>query len=103
MKNLISTFIKYRFYANILLAVMVLFGGFSLMSMKKSFFPERTTRFINISVAYPGASPEEMEQSITTRIEGPIKFLNLYCWLSIKNPGKFSKHYPNSLIISTHN
>lgn len=75
MKKLISTFIKYPFYANILIAILVLFGGFSLMSMKKSFFPERTTRFITISVAYPGASPEEMEQSITTRIEESIRGL----------------------------
>ena len=73
MKKLISTFIKYPFYANILIAILVLFGGFSLMSMKKSFFPERTTRFITISVAYPGASPEEMEHSITTRIEESIR------------------------------
>jgi multidrug efflux pump subunit AcrB len=75
MKKLISTFIKYPFYANILIAVLVIFGGFSLMSMKKSFFPERSTRFITISVAYTGASPEEMEQSITTRIEESIRGL----------------------------
>ncbi len=75
MKKVISTFIKYPFYANILIAIIVLFGGYSLMSLKKSFFPERTTRFINITVAYPGASPKEMEQSITTRIEESIRGL----------------------------
>ncbi len=75
MKKIISTFIKYPFYANILIAILVLFGGYSLMSMKKSFFPERSSRFINITVVYPGASPKEMEQSITTRIEESIRGL----------------------------
>ncbi len=75
MKKIISTFIKFPFYANILIAILVLFGGYSLMSLKKSFFPERTSRFINVTVAYPGASPKEMEQSITTRIEESIRGL----------------------------
>jgi len=75
MKNLIKSFIKYPFYANILIAILVLFGGYSLISLKKSFFPERSSRFINISVAYPGASPKEMEESITSRIEESIRGL----------------------------
>ena len=75
MKKIISTFIKFPFYANILIAILVLFGGYSLMSLKKSFFPERTSRFINVTVAYPGASPKEMEQSITIRIEESIRGL----------------------------
>lgn len=75
MKKILSTFIKYPFYANILIATFVLFGGYSLMSMKKSFFPERSSRFINITVSYPGASPKEMEESITTRLEEAIRGL----------------------------
>lgn len=75
MKKIVQAFIKYPFYANILIAVLVLFGGYSLMSLKKSFFPERSSRFISVSVAYPGASPKEMEQSITTRIEESIRGL----------------------------
>ncbi len=75
MKKVLEEFIKYPFYANIVIAILVIFGGFSLLSMKKSFFPERSSRFINISVAYPGASPKEMEEAITTRIEEAIRGL----------------------------
>jgi multidrug efflux pump subunit AcrB len=46
-----------------------------LLSLKKSFFPERASRFINITVTYPGASPKEMEEAITTRIEEAIRGL----------------------------
>jgi len=75
MKKILSIFIKYPFYSNILIAILVIFGGYSLMSLKKSFFPERSSRFINITVTYPGASPKEMEESITTRIEEAIRGL----------------------------
>ena len=37
--------------------------------MPKSFFPELSPNKIYINVSYPGASPEEIEEGITTRIE----------------------------------
>lgn len=73
MKKLIETFVKYPFYANMLIITVLLVGGISLFDMKRSFFPERTSRFIFVNVAYPGASPKEMEEGITTRIENAIK------------------------------
>jgi multidrug efflux pump subunit AcrB len=73
MKKVLTDFIKYPFYANIVIAILVIFGGYSLLSLKKSFFPERASRFINITVAYPGASPKEMEEAVTTRIEESIR------------------------------
>ena len=73
MKKLVTIFVKYPFYANLLIAVIVLAGGFSLLSMKKSFFPERNSTFLRITVSYPGASPKEMEEGITTRIEEAIR------------------------------
>ena len=73
MKKLLTTFVKYPFYANIVIAIIVLAGGMSLMNMKRSFFPETQSRIIQISMAYPGASPKEMEEGITTRIEESLR------------------------------
>ncbi len=73
MKSLITTFVKYPFYANIIIAILIFAGGFSILKTKKSFFPERTSKFINVSVSYPGASPKEMEEGITTRIEEALR------------------------------
>ncbi|MBK7104887.1 MAG: efflux RND transporter permease subunit [Ignavibacteriae bacterium] len=73
MKKLLTTFVKYPFYANIIIAAIVIAGTLSLLSMKKSFFPERSSRFINITVAYPGASPKEMEEGVTSRVEQAIR------------------------------
>ncbi len=73
MKKLITIFVKYPFYANIIIAIVVLAGGLSLMNMKRSFFPEVQSRILQISMAYPGASPKEMEEGITTRIEEALR------------------------------
>ncbi len=73
MKKLITIFVKYPFYANIIIAIVILAGGLSLMNMKRSFFPETKSRILQISMSYPGASPKEMEEGITTRIEEALR------------------------------
>jgi len=73
MKRAISLFIKYPFYANIILVIILGVGLFSFSSMNRSFFPDITEKFINISVFYPGASPKEMEEGITVRIEEALR------------------------------
>src|SRR6056297_3440729 len=73
MRRLIQQFVQFPFYANIIIAVLLLAGSFGYLTMKKSFFPERTSREITISVFYPGASPEQMEEEVTTRIEQAIR------------------------------
>ncbi|RLD52328.1 MAG: AcrB/AcrD/AcrF family protein [Bacteroidetes bacterium] len=73
MKKIISTFVKFPFYANIIIIAIVFGGIFSFMNMKKAFFPETTSRFINISVFYPGASPKEMDEGVTSRIENAVR------------------------------
>jgi multidrug efflux pump subunit AcrB len=73
MKNLIATFIKYPFYANIILFIILGIGWISFQSMNRSFFPELSEKFINITVFYPGASPKEMEEGVTIRIEEALR------------------------------
>jgi len=73
MRKLIETFVKYPFYANILIVVITLGGILSAVSMKQSFFPEISSRFIQVQVAYPGASPTEMEEGVTSLIEEAIR------------------------------
>ena len=73
MRKIVSTFIKYPFYANLVILILVVAGGLSLKNMKKSFFPEISSRFITISVYYPGASPAEMEEGVTSRIEEAVR------------------------------
>jgi len=69
MKKLIAYFIKYPIYANAIIIITAIAGILSLMMMPKSFFPELPPNKIYVNVSYPGASPQEIEEGITTRIE----------------------------------
>lgn len=73
MKKLVTLFVKYPFYANLIIAIVLGAGFYGLWSMNKSFFPERKTTEIVVSVFYPGASPKEMEEGITMRVEEAIR------------------------------
>ncbi len=72
VKNLIEYFVRYPVLANILIALTLIGGVVMLVNTKKSFFPTRADKFININVSYPGASPEEMEEGVTLKIEESI-------------------------------
>ena len=73
MKKLISIFVKYPFYANVLISIMLIVGTLSFLSMKRSFFPEMSEKDVFVTVFYPGASPKEMEEGVTIRVEEAIR------------------------------
>ncbi|MBT6965626.1 MAG: efflux RND transporter permease subunit [Flavobacteriales bacterium] len=69
MRKLIAYFIKYPIYANAIIIITAITGFLSLTMMPHSFFPELPPNKVYVNVSYPGASPEEIEEGITTRIE----------------------------------
>lgn len=73
MKKLVEIFVRFPFYANLIIVFLLVVGGLSMFTMKKSFFPERPSRNIYVSVFYPGASPVEMEEGVTSRIEEAVR------------------------------
>ena len=75
MKKVIQHFIKYPVAANVLIMGMVVLGTAGMLTLKSSFFPLNESRNINISVAYPGASPQEMEEGIVLKIEDNLRGL----------------------------
>ena len=75
MKRLVEFFIKRPIWGNAIIGIVVLAGLFSLFNLKRSFFPEIDPYTITISVFYPGASPKEMEEGVTIKIEQAIKGL----------------------------
>ena len=69
MRKFISFFIKYPIWSNAIIIVILGFGLLSMFTMRHSFFPEMESNRLNIMVAYPGASPQEMEEGVTTKLE----------------------------------
>jgi len=73
MKKVITYFIKYPVAVNIFILAFVVFGVIGAKSMKSSFFPLTDSKNITISLNYPGASPEEMEEGVVLKIEDNLK------------------------------
>ncbi|WP_341220369.1 efflux RND transporter permease subunit [Polaribacter atrinae] len=73
MRKLITYFIKYPVAVNVFIVAFVAFGLVGAFSMKSSFFPLTDSELINISLAYPGASPQEMEEGVVLKIEDNLK------------------------------
>ncbi|WP_452227670.1 efflux RND transporter permease subunit [Lacinutrix sp. MEBiC02404] len=75
MRKLITYFIKYHVAVNIFIFAFLVFGILGILSLKSSFFPLVESKIINISVTYPGASPQEIEEGIVLQIEDNLKGL----------------------------
>lgn len=75
MKKLLTHFIKYSVVSWVLIIAVVILGYMGMKQLKSSFFPLTKPNIINIQVAYPGASPEEMEEGVVLKIEDNIRGL----------------------------
>ncbi|MCK5847070.1 MAG: efflux RND transporter permease subunit [Bacteroidales bacterium] len=73
MKKLVEYFIKYEVSGNVILFLLLTFGIVGMLSLQSTFFPKVPSRIIVIQAVYPGASPEEIEESIILKIEDKIK------------------------------
>ncbi len=61
--------------ANLLMAVFLIGGLVVALQMKQEVFPDFTMDQVNISISYPGASPEEIETGIIQAVEEAIEGL----------------------------
>ncbi|OEU67386.1 MAG: hypothetical protein BBJ57_04050, partial [Desulfobacterales bacterium PC51MH44] len=75
MKRVIAAFARNTVFANIVLVLIFLAGGIATMSMIRETFPEFSLDMITISVPYPGADPEEVEEGISQKIEEALEGL----------------------------
>ncbi len=58
---------------NTMMLVVMVMGVFSFGNMRRESFPEFDLEIILVSVPYPGASPEEVEEGICQKIEEAIR------------------------------
>ena len=62
--------------ANLLMVALLVSGLISAFQIKKEVFPEWEIDVVTIQVAYPGASPEEVERGILLAIEEQVRDLD---------------------------
>ena len=76
MKNIIRWFITNSVAANLLMVFILIAGFFTLSRLRMEVFPDITIPIINVSVIYPGASPEDIEESICVKVEEQVQGIN---------------------------
>ncbi|MDQ5767458.1 efflux RND transporter permease subunit [Thiothrix subterranea] len=70
---MIAWFVRNPVAANILMVLIMVLGTYSaLKRIPLEVFPEFELDIVNITVAYPGATPREVEDGIITRVEEAI-------------------------------
>ncbi|UCD58531.1 MAG: efflux RND transporter permease subunit, partial [Candidatus Hydrogenedentota bacterium] len=72
MKHVLGAFARNTIFANIVFVLILLAGGLAVSFMVREDLPEVSLDEIVISVAYPGADPEEVEEGISRKIEEAI-------------------------------
>ena len=72
MRDFIKYFVKYPVSANIIMLLIIIFGCMGLFNLRKTFFPERSAKIIIVDAVFAGASPLEIEQMVTLKIEDNI-------------------------------
>ena len=75
MRKLIGYFIKYHVAVDVIVLAFLIFGVVGATSLKSSFFPLTDSKNVFITVTYPGASPQEIEEGIVLKIEDNLKGL----------------------------
>ncbi len=73
MKQILTAFARNTVFANILLVLLFMAGGIACVNMIKETFPPMEMDRISISVPYPGADPEEVEEAISRKIEEAVE------------------------------
>jgi multidrug efflux pump subunit AcrB len=73
MRKLLAAFASNVVFANIMIFLMFLVGIISIQLMRREMFPEMSLDRISITVAYPGADPEEVEEGILRKIEDVLQ------------------------------
>lgn len=70
---MIAFFVKHPTAANLLMIAMITIGVLSIGGVRRETFPDFPSTEVEISVLYPGASTEEVEQSIVQRLEEELE------------------------------
>ena len=76
MKRLIAWAIASSPGMNVLMIGLLLMGAVSLYQMRREVFPEFELEVVMVTVPYPGATPEDVEEGICQKIEEAVRAID---------------------------
>ncbi|MBO1256175.1 efflux RND transporter permease subunit [Alteromonas sp. 5E99-2] len=71
--GLIAAFANNSVASNLLMIFIIIMGIASYFTIQRQMFPNVEVNYIDIDASYPGASPQEIEESIMIKIEEALK------------------------------
>ncbi|RLQ21890.1 efflux RND transporter permease subunit [Seongchinamella sediminis] len=99
MKRIIAWWVNNPVAANLLMVGILLAGVLGMMSMEKEAFPNIKINQAAITVAWPGANPQEVEEQVIARIEQSLENVDqVYHYYSTATEGAAEINvstYPN--------
>ena len=75
MITFVHMFAKHRVAANLLMIIMIIAGLIGVDRLRTQFFPSFELDIITVSVAWPGATAEDVQEGLTVPIENSIEEL----------------------------
>lgn len=75
-RGFLELIVRHANAANLIMAVMVLFGAYGLAKLNTQFFPTVITDRISVSISWPGASAEDVAANILEVIEPELRFID---------------------------
>ena len=74
--GLIRLFARHPTAGNLLMAVMVLIGLIALTKLNRQFLPDFGIDVISVTIEWPGATSQDVEESIVEALEPELRFLD---------------------------
>ncbi len=87
---MIEFFARHPTAANLLMVVMIAVGLISIGGIRRETFPDAMPTEVEVSVLFPGATPEEVDESIVQRLEEEldgVQYLKELRSVSLSNVG----------------
>ncbi len=76
LKDLIGLFVRHRNASNLLMVLMLTAGIVAVSRLNTQFFPNIGIDIVSVTVAWPGATAEDVESNIVAAIEPEVRFID---------------------------
>ena len=75
-RGIIAFFSRHKVAANLLMAILILYGAFGITQLKRQLMPDFGLELISVDVEWQGASAEDIESNIINAVEPEVRFIN---------------------------
>ncbi len=76
MKAILAAAVRNPVFANLLMILLVVGGLITVRTLRREMFPEFSFDRVQVTAVYPGATPEDIERSVTIKIEEAVRGLD---------------------------